>query len=36
MLKLKGGKKVVVWPSEKLPGRPYPVSVQLDLHPAQK
>ncbi len=29
MLKLKDGKKVVVWPSEKLPGRPYPVYVYL-------
>ena len=29
MLKSKDGKKVVVWPSEKLPGRPYPVYVYL-------
>ena len=29
MLKLKDGKKVVVWPSEKLHGRPYPVYVYL-------
>lgn len=29
ILKLKDGEKVVVWPSEKLPGRPYPIYVYL-------
>lgn len=29
MLKIKGGKNAVLWPSEKLPGRPYPVYVYL-------